>query len=261
MNFVNPKKKLGQHFLKDENVARKIVDRLTFDSYTQVLEIGPGMGILTQFISKNKKIFIIEIDKESIEYLKKKFPYLVENIIHNDFLKFDLNSIINDKPLAIFGNFPYNISTQILFKVLKHKDYIPFFCGMFQKEVAERICKTEGTKKYGIISVLVQAFYNTYYLFDVSPQVFAPPPKVNSGVIELKRKENYNLPCDQDLFFKIVKLSFQQRRKTIRNSLKTLQLDENITEDSIFDLRPEKLSNVDFIKLTQKIQNGRIQNQ
>tara|TARA_B100000767_G_scaffold240476_1_gene236282 strand:- start:3550 stop:4338 length:789 start_codon:yes stop_codon:yes gene_type:complete len=259
MKVVKAKKKLGQHFLKDLSIADKIAGTLCFDSYNKVLEIGPGMGVLTQYLPfKTGNVYLIEIDRDSIAYLKKKYPLQHHNIIQGDFLKYDLSLIFNNTPFAIIGNFPYNISTQIVFKALEHRDQIPFFSGMFQKEVAERICEPIGSKKYGILSVLVQLFYIATYKFTVPPNVFSPPPKVDSGVLTLKRKENFLLSCNEKLLFKIIKMTFQQRRKTIRNSLKTLQLPKNITEDSIFDLRPEKLSGDDFIALTQKIEDGEI---
>ena len=261
MKAVKAKKKLGQHFLKDLTIASRIAETLKFDTYKKVLEIGSGMGVLTQYLPfKKGNINLIEIDTDSVEYLRNKYPLNHQNIIEGDFLKYDINSIFNNEHFAIIGNFPYNISTQIVFKTLEHRDQIPFFSGMFQKEVAERICEPPGTKKYGILSVLAQLFYTATYEFTVPPNVFNPPPKVDSGVLTLKRKENYTLSCNEKLLFKIVKMSFQQRRKTIRNSLKTLQLPENITEDSIFDLRPEKLSGDDFIALTQKIEDGTIPN-
>ncbi len=259
MKTVKAKKKLGQHFLNDLNIAKKITETLQFETYTKVLEIGPGMGVLTQYLPhKTGKVYLIEIDRESIAYLKNKYPLLEPNIIEGDFLKFNLKSVFGDSPFVIIGNFPYNISTQIVFKALEHRNQIPFFSGMFQKEVAERICEAPGTKKYGILSVLTQLFYTATYEFTVPPEVFSPPPKVDSGVLTLKRKENYSLDCNEKLLFKIVKMSFQQRRKTLRNSLKTLQLPINLKEDSIFDMRPEKLSGDDFIRLTQKIEDGKI---
>ena len=258
MILVKPKKKLGQHFLKDENIAKKIVSQLYFDDYSLVLEIGPGMGVLTKFIPKNKKIYLIEIDKDSIEFLKIHFKNLIKNIIHDDFLKFNLKKFINQNQIGIVGNFPYNISSQILFKVINHRNNIPFLFFMFQKEVAERICHNKGSKKYGIISVIAQAFYETEFLFEVSPKVFSPPPKVKSAVIKLSRRKNFKLKCNEDLFFKVVKLSFQQRRKKIKNSLKNLHLDINLIEDTIFDLRPENLNYKDFIELTQKIESKNV---
>mgnify|MGYP005988983255 FL=1 len=259
MKAVRAKKKLGQHFLKDLSIAEKIAQTLRFDTFEKVLEIGSGMGVLTQYLPFEKgNVHLIEIDRDSIAYLKNKYPLQHQNIIEGDFLEYNLENLFDKEPFAIIGNFPYNISTQIVFKTIENRAQIPFFSGMFQKEVAERICEPPGTKKYGILSVLAQLFYTATYEFTVPPNVFSPPPKVDSGVLTLRRKENYSLPCNEQLLFKIVKMSFQQRRKTIRNSLKTLQLPINITEDSIFDLRPEKLSGDDFIALTQKIEDGQI---
>ena len=256
---IRAKKKLGQHFLKDINIAKLISDTLTFENYDKVIEIGPGMGILTQFlISKTDDLNLIEIDKEAVKYLVEIYPNLKSKIIEGDFLKFDLNKVFGNKQFAIIGNFPYNISTQIIFKTLKHRDQIPFFSGMFQKEVAERICESPGSKKYGIISVLTQLFYKTDLLFDVSPKVFNPVPKVYSAVIQLVRKDCTTLACNEQLLFRIVKLSFQQRRKTLRNSLKSFIMSEKLREDSIFDKRPEMLSGSDFVQITKWIDNGNI---
>lgn len=254
MEKVKAKKHLGQHFLNDENIAQKIADSLTFNGYQTVLEIGPGMGVLTKYLlEKPIDTYVIEIDTESVEYLNKHYPKLEGKIISKDFLKYNLSEIFGEKPIAIIGNFPYNISSQIVFKTLELRDRIPEFSGMFQKEVAERICEKKGSKTYGILSVLTQAFYEAEYLFTVSENVFTPPPKVKSGVLRLIRKENFKLPCDEKLFFTVVKTAFNQRRKTLRNSLKTYQLSDNLKEDSIFDLRPEQLSVEQFIELTQKI--------
>lgn len=251
---VRAKKHLGQHFLTDENIAKRIADTLTLNGYKKVLEIGPGMGVLTKYLlEKPVETFVIEIDTESVEYLEAHYLKLRGNIISKDFLKYNLNEVFKGEPLAIIGNFPYNISSQIVFKTLEMRDQIPEFSGMFQKEVAERICEKEGSKTYGILSVLTQAFYNAEYLFTVSEHVFNPPPKVKSGVMRLIRKENYELPCDEKLFFSVVKQAFNQRRKTLRNSLKSFINSDILKEDSIFDLRPEQLSVERFIELTQKI--------
>ena len=258
---VRAKKKLGQHFLKDINIAKSISETLTFENYNTVLEIGPGMGTLTDFlIPMTDDLNLIEIDKEAVEYLENKYPNLKSKIIEGDFLKLDLNQIFGNKLFAIIGNFPYNISTQIIFKTIEYRDQIPFFCGMFQKEVAERICESPGSKKYGIISVLTQLFYKTDLLFEVHPNVFNPVPKVYSAVIQLIRKNNTNLNCNEQLLFRIVKLSFQQRRKTLRNSLKNLNISEKLREDSIFDKRPEMLSGFDFVQIVKRIDNGNIPN-
>lgn len=254
---VRAKKHLGQHFLKDENVAKKIADTLTFNGYDRVLEIGPGMGVLTKYLlEKPIETFVIEIDTESVAYLEKHYEKLHDHIISEDFLKYNLQKVFFYEPFAVIGNFPYNISSQIVFRVLEMRDQIPEFSGMFQKEVAERICEKEGSKTYGILSVLAQAFYDTEYLFTVSEHVFSPPPKVKSGVMRMIRKENYELPCNEKLFFTVVKSAFNQRRKTLRNSLKSF-ISEEIKEDEIFNLRPEQLSVEAFISLTQKIEaNG-----
>ncbi|MGB1307344.1 MAG: 16S rRNA (adenine(1518)-N(6)/adenine(1519)-N(6))-dimethyltransferase RsmA [Oceanihabitans sp.] len=252
---VKAKKHLGQHFLNNETIAQKIADTLTLNNYKTVLEIGPGMGVLTKYLL-NKKVttHVIEIDTESVEYLKNNYLNLASRIIEKDFLKYDLNQVFKGEPFAIIGNFPYNISTQIVFKTLEMRNQIPEFSGMFQKEVAQRICSKEGSKVYGILSVLTQAFYHAEYLFTVPPDVFNPPPKVESGVLRLTRKENQQLPCSEKLLFKVVKTAFQQRRKTLRNSLKTLQLSNNLREDVIFGKRPEQLSVEAFIALTTKIE-------
>jgi 16S rRNA (adenine1518-N6/adenine1519-N6)-dimethyltransferase len=253
---VRAKKHLGQHFLRDENIAKKIADTLTLQGYKDVLEIGPGMGVLTKYLlKKDIKTHVIEIDTESVEYLRNNYLNLSDRIYEKDFLKYDLTEIFKDQPFAIIGNFPYNISSQIVFKTLEMRHQIPEFSGMFQKEVAQRICSKEGSKIYGILSVLTQAFYDAEYLFTVPPSVFNPPPKVDSGVLLLKRKENFTLPCDEALFFKVVKTGFQQRRKTLRNSLKTFNLSDNLKANTIFGQRPEQLSVSQFIELTSLIEN------
>jgi len=255
MEKVKAKKHLGQHFLKDESIAKDIADTLNLKGYNDVLEIGPGMGVLTKYLlDKEVNTYVIEIDTESVAYLDANYPKLKDRIISKDFLKYNINEVFDGKQFAIIGNFPYNISTQIVFRALEYRHQIPEFAGMFQKEVAERICEKKGTKAYGILSVLVQAFYDAEYLFTVSEMVFDPPPKVKSGVLRLRRKENFTLPCSEKLFFTVVKTAFQQRRKTIRNSLKTLNLSDNLREDTIFDLRPEQLNVQQFIELTKKIE-------
>jgi len=252
---VRAKKHLGQHFLKDETVAEKIAEGLEYTGYRNVLEIGPGMGVLTKYLlKKDIDLHVVEIDTESVAYLEENYPQLEGKIHEKDFLKYDITEIFEQEPYAIIGNFPYNISTQIVFKTLENRELIPEFAGMFQKEVAMRIAAPHGNKTYGILSVLTQAFYDVSYLFTVPPTVFIPPPKVESGVIRLKRKDNYTLPCDEALFFRVVKTAFQQRRKTLRNSLKTFQLPDNLKEDAIFNQRPEQLSTLQFIELTEKIQ-------
>lgn len=253
---VKAKKHLGQHFLKDENIAKKIADTLSLKGYYDVLEIGPGMGVLTKYLlDKDTTTHVVEIDTESVDYLKNNYLNLSERIYEKDFLRYDFNLVFKGKSFAIIGNFPYNISTQIVFKTLEMRDQIPEFSGMFQKEVAQRICSKEGSKVYGILSVLTQAFYNAEYLFTVPPEVFNPPPKVDSGVLLLTRKENYTLPCDEKLFFRVVKTGFQQRRKTLRNSLKVFNLSDNLKANTIFGQRPEQLSVDQFIELTTLIEN------
>jgi 16S rRNA (adenine1518-N6/adenine1519-N6)-dimethyltransferase len=253
---VKPKKHLGQHFLKDENIAQKIANTLSLKGYNDVLEIGPGMGVLTKYLlQKDCTTHVIEIDAESVEYLKHNYLNLGNRIIEKDFLKHDLSKVFLDKPFAITGNFPYNISSQIIFKTLDMRHQVPEFSGMFQKEVAQRICSKEGSKVYGILSVLTQAFYNAEYLFTVPPTVFNPPPKVDSGVLLLTRKEDYHLPCNEKLFFRVVKTAFQQRRKTLRNSLKTFNLSNNLKANTIFDRRPEQLPVLAFVELTSQIES------
>lgn len=260
---VKAKKHLGQHFLKDESIAKKIAETLSYAGYSEVLEIGPGTGVLTKYLlRKDSVVTAMDLDSESIVYLNHSFalehPELMEgctlHVVEADFLKFDLNKLFSDKPFAITGNFPYNISTQIVFKMLEWRDQVPEFSGMFQKEVAQRICEKEGSKAYGILSVLAQAFYDAEYLFTVPPSVFNPPPKVDSGVLKLTRKPNYkDLACEPDQLYKVVKMAFQQRRKTLRNSLKQLELSDSFRESEIFNKRPEQLSVAAFIQLTQDI--------
>lgn len=255
MQKVKAKKHLGQHFLTDLTIAQKIVESLSSTgSYQKVVEVGPGMGVLTQFLIKQKNYdtFVVDIDRESIGYLVEKYPDLKGHIFYGDFLKMNLNDITKNEPFAVIGNFPYNISSQILFKVLDSKLQIPEVVGMFQKEVAMRVAADPGSKVYGITSVLLQAFYNIEYLFTVDSNVFDPPPKVQSAVIRLTRNKKTTLDCDEKRFKTIVKLAFGQRRKTMRNSLKSL-IHENIKSNSIFNQRPEQLSVEDFVMLTNLI--------
>ena len=252
---VRAKKYLGQHFLKDENIAQKIVNSLSHkDLYSNVLEIGPGMGVLTKYlINENSfKTYAIDIDTESITYLKEKYPQLKDTIIEGDFLKIDLGNYFSGY-FAIIGNFPYNISSQILFKVLEHKNQIPEVVGMFQKEVAQRIASKHGSKEYGILSVLLQAFYEINYLFTVNEQVFSPPPKVKSAVIQLVRNKTTNIGCDEKLFFDVVKTAFNQRRKMLRNGLSKFNLPEN----KFLTQRAEQLSVADFIELTKLVEENK----
>lgn len=250
MSKVRAKKYLGQHFLKDFGIARDIAQSLSLKNYSKVLEVGPGMGALTQFlIPLNTETFVIEIDKESVSYLKKHYFELDNHIIEGDFLKLPLQEIFKE-PIAIIGNFPYNISSQILFKAIDHKDLIPEIVGMFQKEVAERVVSPPGSKKYGIISILLQCFYDVEYLFTVDETVFDPPPKVKSAVIRLRRNNRDKLDCDEKKFIKVVKTSFSQRRKTLRNALKSLKLVDEISADRYLSFRAEQLSVKDFMNLT-----------
>jgi len=248
MQKVTPKKALGQHFLNDETIAEKIVHNLSAigehassPQQNNILEIGPGMGVLTQFLLQQKNINfkVVEIDTESVVYLQKKYPAL--QIISGDFLKIDLSDYY-DNTFAIIGNFPYNISSQILFKVLENKDRVVELVGMFQKEVAERVASKPGKKMYGILSVLLQTFYDIEYLFTVDEDLFTPPPQVKSGVIRMVRNPDKKLKCDEALFKNVVKTAFNQRRKTLRNSLKPFNFHEEYKANSIFSLRPEQLS-------------------
>ncbi len=260
---VRAKKHLGQHFLKDESIASRIADTLGLQGYADVLEIGPGMGVLTQFLLRRPvRLLAMDIDRESIDYLNTRFredqAQLIESgpgfeVVEADFLQADLSDWFGDRPFAITGNFPYNISSQIVFKALDWRRQIPEFSGMFQREVARRICSPPGSKDYGILSVLVQAFYEAEYLFTVHPEVFQPPPRVQSGVLRLRRKGEGHVDCDEALLYRVVKTAFNQRRKTLRNSLKSLSPSPKLAEDSIFDLRPEQLSVAEFIALTQRL--------
>lgn len=260
---VRAKKHLGQHFLTDENIAKNIADILSENGeYNDVLEIGPGMGVMTKYLlEKSYTTHVVEIDRESVEYLQAHYLHLGPRIYGSDFLKVDLNELFKGKQFAIIGNFPYNISTQIVFKTIENRELIPEFGGMFQKEVAQRICADPGSKTYGIMSVLTQAYYNTEYLFTVPPTVFNPPPRVDSGVLVMKRKESLNLTVPDKLFKHVVKTGFGQRRKTLRNSLKSLNLSDDLRTNPIFDLRPEQISVEGFIELTALIEQDGISNQ
>ena len=256
MKSVRPKKSLGQHFLNDKKSAEAIALSLTGEGYSSVLEIGPGMGVLTDFlINRGFEDFrVVEIDYESYDYIHGKYPGM-EGIIRGDFLSMDLNDYFKGK-MAIIGNFPYNISSQILFRCLEYKDKVVELCGMFQKEVAERICAAPGSKTYGILSVLLQAFYTTEYLFTVEANLFTPPPKVRSGVIRLRRNDVVGLECDEKLFLRVVKTTFNQRRKTLRNSIMSGFALKN-EECRFFSKRPEQLSVVEFVELTNWVSDNR----
>ena len=248
---VHAKKFLGQHFLKDENIARQIADSLTATT-PHVLEIGPGMGVLTKYLYNKEGLdfHAIEIDRESVAYLHEHYPTL--HVIEGDFLALDLSTLFSE-PFAVIGNFPYNISSQILFKVFDNRNCIPEVVGMFQKEVAERVAAKPGSKTYGILSVLLSAFYNIEYLFTVHENVFNPPPKVKSAVIRMRRNDVTSLECDETLFVKVVKIGFNQRRKTLRNALKQLSLPLDAVPVQLLSLRAEQLSVNDFITLTKSL--------
>lgn len=261
MSLVKAKKHLGQHFLTDKNIAAKIVNSLVFtNGYTKVLEVGPGMGILTDFLLLKSEFetYMIDIDTESILYLQKKYPALGDKLLNADFLNLNFSSVFNE-PFAIIGNFPYNISSQILFKILENRNQVPEVVGMFQKEVAERVVAKAGSKEYGILSVFLQAYYSCEYLFTVKAGVFNPPPKVLSAVIRLTRNQVASLPCNEKLFWQIVKAGFNQRRKTLSNALQTIIPKEKQDESLTFwTLRAERLSVDDFVQLTQAIALTRV---
>lgn len=243
MITVRAKKNLGQHFLKDKDIAQRIVESLQTSNITKVLEIGPGMGVLTQFLLQNKtfETTVVEIDRESVEYMNQHFPELKERIISDDFLKLNLHSYF-EEPFAIIGNFPYNISSQIFFKVLEYRNQIPVVVGMLQKEVAERLAAPPGSKTYGILSVFLQAYYDIEYLFTVDQDQFTPPPKVKGGVIRITRNQTEHLNCDEKLFKSVVKMAFNQRRKTMRNSLAGMIHNDELKANPIFNNRPEQMS-------------------
>jgi 16S rRNA (adenine1518-N6/adenine1519-N6)-dimethyltransferase len=255
MAYVKPKKSLGQHFLNDTNIAQKIVGSLTgHGAYDSVLEVGPGTGVLTQFLLKQdfKNFKVVEIDHFAISVLLERFPELEGRLFHADFLKFDMDAYLSGR-FAVIGNFPYNISTQIMFRVLEMRDRVPEVVGMFQKEVAQRIASPPGGKQYGILSVLLKAWYDVELLFEVPPQVFFPPPKVQSAVIRIKRNAEETLGCDEDLFVKVVKAGFNQRRKTLRNALKAVGFQHIDPNDPILDRRAETLSVAEFVTLTNHL--------
>ncbi|HET8860392.1 16S rRNA (adenine(1518)-N(6)/adenine(1519)-N(6))-dimethyltransferase RsmA [Marivirga sp.] len=258
MKGVRAKKHLGQHFLKDQNIAQKIVESLEgHNNYKKLLEIGPGTGVLSNFLIDKAKyeLLFMDVDQESVDYLQNLYPDHRDQFIKEDFLRIDLGHYYKES-FGIIGNFPYNISSQIFFKVLEYRDQIPEVVGMIQKEVAERIAAKEGNKTYGILSVLLQAFYDIEYLFSVPPHVFNPPPKVTSAVLRLKRNKTQTLDCDEKLFFRVVKQGFNNRRKTLRNALKTFDLSDEIKSLSVLDKRAEQLTVNDFVELTNHIANG-----
>ncbi len=250
---VRAKKSLGQHFLIDEDVCARIAGVLTGEGYDKILEVGPGMGVLTKhLIKQDKQIHLVELDRDSVAYLRVHYPDLSPDLIEGDFLELDLDAHFKDQ-FALIGNYPYNISSQILFKMVENRHLIPEGGGMFQKEVAKRVASEPGSKVYGVISVLIQAYYDVEYCFTVPPEVFNPPPKVDSGVIRLRRKENYHLDCDERLFKTVVKTAFSQRRKTLSNALKPLIRDPELKAKEIMRLRAERLSVDDFVQLTNWI--------
>ena len=258
MTLVRAKKHLGQHFLTDKNIAAKIVESLRpAGKYTKVLEVGPGMGILSDFLLQKTEFetYLVDIDTESYEFLKKKYPQLGERLLNADFLEMDFGMF--DGAMGIIGNFPYNISSQILFKVLDNRAQVIEVVGMFQKEVAERCSAKAGSKEYGILSVFLQAYYKVEYLFTVKAGVFNPPPKVLSAVIRLTRNEITQLDCDEKLFWQVVKAGFNQRRKTLRNAVSSLMNKEKMTDEPLLDLRAERLTVEDFVRLTNLITAGR----
>ena len=247
---VKPKKSLGQHFLTDNHIARKIVDSLTFSNYNQVLEIGPGMGVLSVYLLDlpGRDIRFVEIDRVYIAYLNEHLPAIRDKLYDGDVMRINLNEFF-EGPFAVIGNFPYNISSQLFFKILENKTRVPEVVCMLQKEVARRLASPPGSREYGILSVLLQAYYEIEYLFTVPPHVFNPPPKVQSAVIRLRRNERQALPCNEDLFKKVIKTAFNQRRKVLRNSLRSMYHPEAMIEE-IFRKRPEQLGVEDFVWLT-----------
>ena len=256
MRLVKPKKFLGQHFLKDLKIAKDIADTVDACPGLPVLEVGPGMGVLTQFlIPKERPLKVVELDFESVAYLKENFSSLKKNIIEADFLKMDLEQLFDGQPFVLTGNYPYNISSQIFFKMLEYKELIPCCTGMIQKEVAERMAAAPGSKAYGILSVLMQAWYKVEYLFTVHEHVFNPPPKVKSAVIRMTRNDTKELGCNEQLFKQVVKTTFNQRRKTLRNSIKPiLGKESSLLADEIFNKRPEQLSVEQFVELTNRVE-------
>lgn len=256
---MKAKKSYGQHFLNSEGIARRIAQSLQQlgQTYEHIVEVGPGRGMLTRFLTElETQLWLVEADKDMVVYLNEHYPELRERTIEADFLKIDLLQLLQNKPFALIGNYPYNISSQILFKMVENRAFIPEMVGMFQKEVAERVVSPPGTKDYGVISVLVQAFYRGEYLFSVDKAKFNPPPKVQSGVIRMTRLENQHLDCDEKLFKKIVKQTFGQRRKMLRNTMKAFLKEEPILADSFFEQRPERLSVSDFVELTKLVEKA-----
>ena len=257
MKAVTAKKRLGQHFLTDLSIAKAIADTVDVCAGLPVLEVGPGMGVLTRFLlEKERPVKVVEIDEESVTYLCKNLPQLgEENIIPDDFLKMHLDRLFSGEQFMLIGNYPYNISSQIFFKMLDYKEYIPYCSGMIQKEVGERLAAAPGTKAYGILGILIQVWYDVEYLFTVDENVFSPPPKVKSAVVRMTRNKREQMECDEELFKKIVKGTFNQRRKKLRNSIQQIVGKESpLLSDPVLDKRPEQLSIDDFIELTKKVE-------
>lgn len=253
---MKAKKSYGQHFLVNEGIAQDIANSLTLDGYNKVLEVGPGQGMLTKYlINQSYDLLVSEADKDMINYLQQNYPELKESILPGNFLRVPLEQIYPNTSFAIIGNFPYNISSQIVFKMLDHVEQVPEMVGMFQKEMAERIIAEPGSKTFGVISVFAQVAYEGEYLFTVAPEEFNPPPRVQSAVIRLKRKENYQLDCDEKLFKRIVKTAFSQRRKMLRSTMKAIIGKDDLLKDDFFSRRPESLSVQEFVDLTKLIQN------
>ncbi|MDO5035619.1 MAG: 16S rRNA (adenine(1518)-N(6)/adenine(1519)-N(6))-dimethyltransferase RsmA [Porphyromonas sp.] len=253
---VRPKKALGQHFLHDLSVASRIADILPTGSELPLLEVGPGMGVLTQYLlPKYPELYVVELDSESVEYLREHMPELEDRIIEGDFLELDLEKLFSGQPFMLIGNFPYNISSQIFFKMLDYRHLIPAAGGMLQREVAQRLASPAGNKSYGILSVLLQTWYDISYLFTVGEGAFNPPPKVKSGVIRLERNQRVTLGCDEQLYKRVIKTTFNQRRKTIRNSLRSIVDRESLPNEAegLLSKRPEQLSVEDFITLTNYV--------
>lgn len=259
MTDVRPKKALGQHFLTDLDVAARIAATLDAAPGMPVLEIGPGMGVLTQYIlASGRELDVVEIDTESVAWLRSHMPALDGHIIEGDFLRLPLDTLFGGRPFALIGNYPYNISSQIFFHMLEYRDHVPFCSGMLQREVAERIAAAPGSRTRGILSVLLQLWYDVRYLFTVPPGVFNPPPKVHSGVIELKRNSRLDAGCDERLLRTVVKTAFGQRRKTLRNSLRgLLPPGAQLPDSPMMAMRPEQLSVDQFVELTLTVENLR----
>lgn len=258
--IMKAKKSFGQHFLNKEDIAERISRSFSgLDHFSAILEVGPGKGVLTKYLlTLDKEFNAVEADLDMVAYLEHYYSDLRGKIIHNDFLKLPLDEVFEGRSFGLIGNFPYNISSQILIRMIQYRSYIPEMVGMFQKELAERVVSAPGSKSYGVISVLVQSYYTCEYLFTVNPGSFSPPPKVKSGVIRLRRVADRELGCDEKLFRTVVKIAFGQRRKMLRNTVKSLVHDERLLKDSFFNLRPEQLSVDQFVELTNFVDQNKI---